>query len=110
MLARIKTYELETLAKFSGQQMGEQFGYALLREQFGANGQMASSADILISAPLHQRLTSGEQGVVYVYPKGVSISANKYFLCRISKRPISLRFLGSPLNCIRIILVVGDLA
>lgn len=56
---------------FSGRQFGEYFGYALLTEDFDADG----FTDIVIAAPYHSKDGTYENGAVYIY-RNVGTSSN----------------------------------
>ncbi|XP_050094025.1 integrin alpha-PS3-like [Anopheles aquasalis] len=54
---------IRVLKSFTGHQIGEYFGYALLTEDFNKDG----LADLAIAAPMHSRTKEFDNGVVYVY-------------------------------------------
>lgn len=55
--------KIKVFNKFSGTQMGEYFGYALLTEDFNNDG----LPDIAISAPFFSKNGEHENGAVYIY-------------------------------------------
>ncbi|XP_050094026.1 integrin alpha-PS3-like [Anopheles aquasalis] len=54
---------IRVLKPFSGHQIGEYFGYALLTEDFNGD----ELPDLAIAAPMHSRTKEFDNGVVYVY-------------------------------------------
>lgn len=57
---------------FSGQQLGEYFGYSLLTEDFNNDG----FTDIAIGAPYNSVMGTHENGAVYIYKNDGSSSSN----------------------------------
>ncbi|XP_035791746.1 integrin alpha-PS3-like [Anopheles albimanus] len=55
--------DIRVLQSFTGHQIGEYFGYALLTEDFNNDG----LPDLAIAAPMHSRTREFDNGVVYVY-------------------------------------------
>ncbi|KFB36449.1 AGAP004303-PA-like protein [Anopheles sinensis] len=55
--------QIKVYYTFPGQQQGEYFGYALLTEDFNADG----LPDLAIAAPMHSRTGDHDNGVVYVF-------------------------------------------